>query len=197
MRAKGPGQSVLLLLDVLDVLNKLHVPYAIIGAFAASFYGAVRASMDADAMISLRQGQMDVKTLIAQLQETGLKIAYRKGDFNDPIGALINIEDSFHNRVDLLMNIRGTQEIVFSRTVKADFMGTQIQLIGIEDFIALKVFAGSPKDINDVIGVLQVSYDQINLALLKQVVRNYGWEGSFKSVRVFIAPHQEALNVRA
>ncbi len=37
MRTNSPGQSVLLLLDVIQILNKLKVPYAIIGAFAASF----------------------------------------------------------------------------------------------------------------------------------------------------------------
>lgn len=174
MRAKGPGQSVLLLLDVLDVLNKFRIPYAIIGAFAASFYGTVRASMDADAIISLKQSQTDVKVLIVKFQEIGFKATYRKGDLNDPIGALINVEDHFNNRVDLLMNVRGVTEIIFSRTVKTEFMGAPIQVIGIEDFIALKIFADSPKDLSDVAGALKVSYDRINLVLLKDLVRNYG-----------------------
>lgn len=173
-RAKGPGQSALLLLDVLDLLNPLHILYAIIGAFAASFYGTVRASLDADAIISLQQSQTDAKALIAKLQEAGFKVTYRKGDLNDPIGALINIEDTFNNRVDLLMNVRGVTEVIFSRMVKTEFMGVPIQVIGIEDFIALKIFAGSPKDLNDVAGVLKVSYDRINLPLLKDLVRNYG-----------------------
>lgn len=173
-RAKGPGQSALLLLDVLDLLNPLHIPYAIIGAFAASFYGTVRASLDADAIISLQQSQTDAKALIAKLQEAGFKSTYRKGDLNDPIGALINIEDTFNNRVDLLMNVRGVTEVIFSRMVKTEFMGATIQVIGIEDFIALKIFAGSPKDLNDVAGVLKVSYDRINLPLVKDLVRNYG-----------------------
>ena len=59
MRAKGPGQSALLLLDVIGVLNALRVPYAIVGAMAASFYGVVRASLDADAVVSLRAGRVE------------------------------------------------------------------------------------------------------------------------------------------
>ena len=57
MRTTRPGESVLLLLDVIDVLNQHKVPYAIIGAFAASFYGAVRASIDADAVISVHHSK--------------------------------------------------------------------------------------------------------------------------------------------
>ena len=36
MRAKRPGQSPLLLLDVIDVLTREGVDYAVIGALAAA-----------------------------------------------------------------------------------------------------------------------------------------------------------------
>ncbi len=53
MKANKPGQSTLLLLEVIKILEQFEIPYAIIGAFAASFYGVVRASLDADAVIYL------------------------------------------------------------------------------------------------------------------------------------------------
>jgi len=174
MRAKGPGQSALLLLDVIDVLNLLHVSYAIVGAFAASFYGVVRASMDADAVISFQHSQAGIKRLLEELRSVGLTITYRKGDVNDPIGAVVNAEDRFHNRVDLLMDIRNMTAAVFSRTIEAEFMNVRIRVIGAEDFIAMKIFAGSPKDLRDVAGVLRVSSDRINLTLLRELVRPYG-----------------------
>jgi len=174
LRSKGPGQSALLLLDVIGALNRLHIPYAIVGAFAASFYGVVRASMDADAVISLQPNQTGVKRLLDGLRKAGFQSTYRKGDLSDPVGAVVNIEDNFRNRVDLLMNIRGMADAVFSRAVEADFMGAQIRVIGIEDFIAMKIFAGSAKDLNDVTGVLKVSYDRINLPLLKELAQKYG-----------------------
>ena len=174
MRAAGPGQSALLLLDVIGVLNALHVPYAIVGAFAASFYGVIRASLDADALISLQPNQADVTPLIDELQKAGLKSTYRTGDSHDPIGAVVNIEDHFRNRVDLLMKIQGMTEAVFSRTIEADFMDARIRVIGVEDFIAMKIFAGGPQDVHDVSGVLRVSYAYINLPLLNTLVQQYG-----------------------
>ncbi len=173
-QAKGPGQSALLLLDVIGILDKRRIPYAIIGAFAASFYGMVRASMDADALISLQPGERDVKALIHELHEAGLKAAHRQGDVKDPVGAVVHVEDRFKNRVDLLMNIRGVSEAVFSRTIEAEFMGARIRLIGVEDFVAMKIFAGSPKDLNDAAGVLKVSGGRLNLKLLRGLVSNYG-----------------------
>ena len=180
MKAKGPGQAALLLLDVIGILNKQSIPYAIIGAFAASFHGVVRASVDADALISLESAQTEVKALAHKLRKAGLKATYRTGDSNDPIGGVLNVEDHFRNQVDLLMNIRGVTEAVFSRTVEAEFMGEQIRLIGVEDFIAMKIFAGSPKDLSDAIGALKVSSNQINRALLRGLVRGYGKKALYK-----------------
>ena len=174
MRAKGPGQSALLLLDVIDVLTTLRIPYAIVGAFAASFYGVVRASMDADAVISLQPSQAGVKPLIDELHKAGLKSTHRTGDSHDPIGAVVNIEDHLHNRVDLLMSIQGMTEAIFSRTVEAEFMDARIRVIGLEDFIAMKLFAGSPQDVQDVVGVLAVSSNQMNLSLLNTLVQQCG-----------------------
>jgi len=53
VRTTRAGQSALLLLDAVDVLAARKVPYAVIGAMAASVHGIVRASMDADAVLSL------------------------------------------------------------------------------------------------------------------------------------------------
>jgi hypothetical protein len=52
MRTTRSGESALLLLDVIDLLSAGNIEYAVIGALAASIHGAVRASMDADVVLS-------------------------------------------------------------------------------------------------------------------------------------------------
>ncbi len=173
MRTTASGQSALLLLDVIDTLNKRQILYAIIGAFAASFYGMVRASLDTDAVISIHSHQ-DTANLCADLRTKGLSVEHRSGDQSDPISAVINIEDRFHNRVDLLIGIRGMAQEAFNRVQEAQFMGSSIKVISQEDFIALKIFAGSPKDIGDIIGVLNVSGQKIDLNVLKKLTAQYG-----------------------
>ncbi len=49
------------MLDVVDLLVGRKVDYAVIGALAASVHGAVRASMDADLLLSV--GVQEAKTL--------------------------------------------------------------------------------------------------------------------------------------
>ena len=179
MRTTAPGQSTLLLLDVIDLLDKRHISYAVIGAFAASFYGIVRASLDADAVISIRSSKEGVD-LSRDLESQGLKLERRNGDADDPVSAVINIQDTFHNRVDLLIGIRGMTREVFQRVEQAQFMGSSIKMAGLEDFIAMKIFAGSAKDIQDVIGVLEISGDKVNRNLLEKIAAQYGNECSAK-----------------
>ena len=54
MRASAPGQSALLMADVAESLARHGVRYAVIGAMAAAAHGVVRASLDADAIVSLQ-----------------------------------------------------------------------------------------------------------------------------------------------
>jgi predicted nucleotidyltransferase len=174
MRAKGSGQSSLLLLDVIDILLKKKVPYAVIGAFAASFYGAVRASMDADAVISLAALDLDANELAAIFVKAGLRCAYSEGASDDPLDGLIKIHDKYDNQVDLITGIKGMDSEAFERLRSVSFLKHKIRLISIEDFIAMKIFAGSPKDLDDVRKALAVSRPKINIALLKKLTRQYG-----------------------
>ena len=175
-RAKGPGESPLLLLDVIEILNRHQIPYAVIGALAASFYGVVRVSNDADAVVSLRLAGADIQTLLQGFQKAGLKTTHRMGDLSDQIGAVINVEDSYDNRVDLLMDIRGMEEEVFSRTIQAKLEGAPVRIVGMEDFIAMKLFAAGPQDLIDVAEALKVSGSQFDKTLLKKLAQGYGKE---------------------
>ena len=176
MRASSPGQSALLLLDVIDVLNRLDIPYAVVGALAASFHGTMRASMDADAVIFLQssESKKDPQILIRRLIKTGFKAACRYGDCDDPIAGVINVEDHHNNRVDLLLGVRGMSADAFSRAVDTPFSGSRIRIIGLEDFVAMKIFAGSPKDIEDAKNAIKVSAEKIDKALLKEFTQSYG-----------------------
>ena len=91
---------------------------------------------------------------------------YKKGSLEDPVRGVINITDEFNNRVDLLTGIQGMTDDVFNRTIKARFMNADIAIVGLEDFIAMKIFTGSQKDLNDVVAVMEVSFEKINMDLL-------------------------------
>jgi hypothetical protein len=176
MRTKSAGQSALLLLDVVDFLICENVEYAVIGALAASIHGAVRASMDADVLLS-------VETQRARDLEGGLKVGgfhteLTRGDFEDPIPGLLKVSDSFGNRVDLLLGLKGTEPQAFSRVVAVPFQGSSLKFIGREDFIAMKVFAGGPVDLIDAKRAIYAANNSLDLDLLRRVAKRYGRDAS-------------------
>jgi hypothetical protein len=174
MKINGPGESSLLLLKVIGLLAKFKIPYVIVGAFAASFYGQVRASVDADAVISVDGREKTLEKLSVSLEKIGYKVELRHGDAQDPVRGVMSIQDKFHNRVDLLTGIRGMNDDIFDRAVTASFIKKKIKIVSVEDFIAMKVFAGSFKDIEDVVVVLAVCKGKVDLPLARKLSLGYG-----------------------
>ena len=171
MRTSRLGQSPLLLLDVIEILNRERVEYAVVGALAAAVYGTIRASADADALVSLSVPKL---SSLAQLfKKKGFTVEFRRGDTEDPIPAMLVVGDSHQNRVDLLGGLRGLDPQVLSRTVDVPFSGETLRVVGREDFIAMKCFAGGPQDLEDARVALGTA-DQLDLDLLRQVTRRFG-----------------------
>ncbi|HVJ30281.1 MAG TPA: hypothetical protein VNA66_08250 [Gammaproteobacteria bacterium] len=174
MRAQRSGESALLLLDAVDFLNRENVSYAVIGAMAASVHGVVRASMNADAVLSLPADALPA--LEHRLRDAGFRTELRRGDADDPIAAVLALSDQFGNRVDLLVGLRGLEMAAFSRVLEVPFQGERLRIIGREDFIAMKLFAHGPQDLVDADLVLAAAASELDLALLERLAARYGPE---------------------
>jgi predicted nucleotidyltransferase len=172
MRTRAPGQSALLLLDLADELTKQKVDYAVIGAMAASVHGAIRATIDADALLSVSVSRL--RKLQKEFQIAGFDTDLRQGDADDPIPALLAVGDRHGNRVDLLAGLRGLDPDVFGRATDVSFHGGTLRVISREDFIAMKCFAGGPQDIADARQVLAAANRPIDVGLLRRVTRRFG-----------------------
>lgn len=172
MKATGPGQSTLLLLDVAKVLVKENIAYAVIGAMAAAVHGAIRATTDADALLSVTLSRLG--TLKKAFKRAGFESELRLGDAEDPIPALLLLRDRHGNRVDLLAGLRGLDPDAFSRLIILPFQGSTIPVISREDFIAMKCFAGGPQDIADAEIALRLRDAEVNIELLRRVTRRFG-----------------------
>jgi predicted nucleotidyltransferase len=172
MRTRRAGQSALLLLDVIVVLRNEAIEYAVIGAMAASVHGSLRASADADALLSVTVSKLS--HLSRAFKKAGFDAELRRGDADDPIPAMLIISDTHGNRVDLLGGLRGLDPQVFSRAVDVPFSGDTLRVVGREDFIAMKCFAGGPQDLIDAQQALQSAQVRVDHSLLRRVTRQFG-----------------------
>ena len=176
MRTTRSGESALLLLDVVDLLIAQKVDYAVIGALAASVYGAVRASMDADVLLSV--GAQEARNLEDVSRAAGFHTEMTRGDIDDPIPGLLKLADSYGNRVDLLLGLRGIDPQAFTRIVEISFQGSTLKFIGREDFIAMKTFAGGPMDLVDASRAVIAGRDSLDFDLMRRLAKRYGRDAS-------------------
>jgi len=174
VKPDAPGQSAVLLTQVAARLNALGIPYAVIGGLAASFHGVVRSSLDADVVVSVTNRKATVTRLIRDLEEAGWRVVEREGGSEDPVASVIAVSDEYSNRVDILTGIRGMAGDFDSRTLSASLFGESLRIIALEDFIAMKVFAGGPQDLADARAALQVSSSALDVPLLDRLAAGYG-----------------------
>ncbi len=141
---------------------------------AAAVHGVVRASMDADAVISLPAHR--AAELERECRAAGFRSELRHGDPDDPIGAVLSLHDAFGNRVDLLLGLRGLGADAYSRATVVPFQDSHLRVVGREDFIAMKLFAHGPQDLIDAEHALLGAGEVPDLELLRRLVAGYGPE---------------------
>ncbi|HSC15096.1 MAG TPA: hypothetical protein VLI71_08260 [Gammaproteobacteria bacterium] len=113
-----------------------------------------------------------------RFRESGLTTELRYGDAADPIAAVLALTDQHSNRVDFLVGIRGLDPGAFSRAVEVPFHGQKLRIIGLEDFVAMKLFAHGPQDLADASAALESAGEQVDVALLRKLAARFGPETS-------------------
>jgi len=182
MRANRPGQSALLLLDVIEILRREHVDYLVIGAFALSVHGVVRASRDADALLQISLS--GIRKLQHLFEAAGFQTALRQGEADDPIPMMLVLSDSHGNQVDLLGGLRGLDPKAFSRGIEVPFLGDTLRFVGREDFIAMKCFADGPQDLLDAKDAYLSAEGPVDLDLMRRITRRFGRDAADRLERM-------------
>lgn len=137
--------------DLLRLLEKWNVDYAIIGGYAVMEYSEPRATKDLDILIACSKS--NARKIYSALKEFG--------------GQLVGIDESFFsskgrfykigrppNRIDIITSAEGASfsEIKAGRTQRY-VHGVQVYFIGRKQLIQLKQAAGRPQDLLDVVNL--------------------------------------------
>ena len=72
------------------------------------------------------------------------------------------------------MGLRGLDPDAFSRTVELIFHDAELRVVGLEDFIAMKIFAGGPQDMADARAAITAAADRLDLPLATTLARRFG-----------------------
>jgi hypothetical protein len=104
----------------------------------------------------------------------GWSVDSRVGDEEDPLGFVIRISDEHANQVVLIGGIRKLDPEFFDRSIPSDLENLVLRISSPEDLVALKLFAGGPKDLEDGYGVMEVIDIGLDRELLLRLCQRFG-----------------------
>ena len=182
LKREAPMQNLSDLREVLGVLTKLAIPYALGGSMASSVYGVARYTRDADITAEPFPGkEAQLAAAFSEdfyLSETAIRDAVRlRSSFN-----IINTSTGF--KVDVFVRKdRPFEESAMSRRVSLEMPeapGQPIVLHTPEDVILFKLWwyrlgnLVSEQQFKDIIGVLQVQAGKLDDAYLDHWAADLG-----------------------
>ncbi len=151
------------LLEAIGVLNRLGIPYVIMGGFAVRTWGVPRPTYDADLAISVDESRMQL--LLRSLEEAGFEVPeeYTKGFLDIVAGMEKARVTRFESRtvwdVDLFI-VRGPfLESALARGLVRQLEGRDVRVMSPEDVVLLKLIAHRRKDQLDVEEILRITLD--------------------------------------
>lgn len=156
--------------DALDhALSRLGVRWFVFGAQAAILYGATRFTEDIDVTVD---GQaVSSSALVAALKEHGF--ALRVDDVDGFVNKtrvlpLEHVATGFP--VDVVLSGPGLEELFFQRTRRITVAGRSVPVAAAEDIVVMKVLAGRPKDLEDVVAIVAANAKSLDKALVRETL---------------------------
>jgi hypothetical protein len=159
------------LLQIVDVLRSLRLPYMVIGAFALPAWGRPRASLDLDFMIQTVQVP---ETLISKLHGLGYRIDEDWERYNPMIRSYQKRFRRGRIPVDILAN-RDKQDVAaFSRRKRKRFDSRFLWFPAPEDLLLQKLKVGRPQDLIDAAGIAERMRGRLDRAYLSRWAKVLG-----------------------
>ena len=134
-------------------LNKHNLPYMIIGGQAVLLHGEPRLTRDIDITLGINTDRLDA--LLSVVQELVLKpLPEDLKSFVRQTMVLPALDEATGIRVDFIFSFTHYETEAIKRAEKVKIMDQEVKFASPEDLIIHKIFAGRPRDVEDVRTVL-------------------------------------------
>ena len=133
--------------EFIQLLNAHNVRYLVIGGYAVNFHGYPRYTKDLDFWIWLNEKNID--NLLSALKAFGFgALGLSNADFSDPNNVIQLGYEPY--RIDILVSLEGLVfEHCFEQRAIAEFEGTALNYLNIDDLIKAKLQTARPQDLAD------------------------------------------------
>jgi predicted nucleotidyltransferase len=134
-------------------LERAGLPYMIIGGQAVLFYGAPRMTKDIDITLGVDTGSLDL--VVQAAKSIGIEIIPEDfSAFVERTYVLPTMEKESGLRIDFIFSFTPYERQAIARANPVLLGTTKVMFASVEDVIIHKVFAGRPRDLEDVRSVM-------------------------------------------
>jgi predicted nucleotidyltransferase len=141
-----------LLKTIALALDGKRIPYMIIGGQAVLLHGEPRMTRDIDVTVGISTEEIDqMLDVVESIQLNPLVDPY---DFTSRTMVLPCQDPESHIRVDFIFSFSPYERQAMERVRLVDIEGVSVKFASAEDLVIHKVFAGRPRDMEDVKSVL-------------------------------------------
>ncbi len=139
-------------------LERESVPYMIIGGQAVLLYGEPRITRDIDVALGIDTSRAE--PVLRLTEDLGLKILIDDvKEFLRQTFVLPALDPQTNIRIDFVFSLSEFERQAIHRCNTVAIGGVDVRFASLEDLIILKIFAGRPRDLEDVKKIIQKNPD--------------------------------------
>ncbi|MBI5359364.1 MAG: nucleotidyltransferase [Planctomycetes bacterium] len=172
-----------LIVKIGKALDKRQIPYMIIGGQAVLLYGTPRLTKDIDITLGVNTDRLSDVIGIAR----ALKLTVLPDDYESFVSKtmVLPLKDKVTDiRVDLIFSLTPYEQQAIRRARKIKINRAVIKFSAPEDVIIHKIFAGRPRDIEDVESIV-LKNKGLKIGYIRQWLKSF--EQSSESGREFLS----------
>lgn len=159
-----------LLADLATALAAVRVEWFLFGAQAAILYGVARLTADVDVTARV-PATLSNGDLVDVLTRHGFRLRFDDSTLADQSRVLPFVHEGTGLPVDVVLAGPGLEDELLARAERHDVDGVAVPVVNVSDLVVMKVLAGRPKDLEDVVMLLRVQADRIDRARVTAVLR--------------------------
>ena len=153
-----------------SAFTAIDVEWFLFGAQAAIVYGVARLTGDVDVTARVPAGLPNA-ALIDALEQRGFRRRFDSPALMEHGRVLPFMHQATALPVDVVLSGPGLEDEFFARVRLHQIEGIDVPVVDVSDLVVMKVLAGRPKDVEDVVTLLRVQESTLDLARVRSTLQ--------------------------
>lgn len=176
MTAYPESQTIAAAERIVEILARLGVSSALIGAMALAAHRYPRSTDDVDLAVGVEPRRLD--EIACELRREGFTVEVSEPDAGDPLGGVLRVHAEGVATIEIVnfCNPPGGGFPALAELALRDATphrpGTPLRVVALQHLVLFKLYAGGPKSKNDVLEVLSRN-PELDLDELRDLCRRF------------------------